>query len=147
MPASCDALLQGLFQGTPAVRRACAGILDHAPHDDRIERALTAAATDPDWKVRKAALHSLSCAECKPDGCLTTDGVGALISGMLHDPDRRVRMVCAGAMMWGQAGHTERIAVAFRQVLAMSANTQMRERAAIYLASFDVPRPERKTRE
>ncbi|HUQ40638.1 MAG TPA: hypothetical protein VM030_10835, partial [Acidimicrobiales bacterium] len=80
MPQSCDALLRGLFQGTPVVRAACAGILDHAPHDERIERALVAATGDPDWRVRTSALHSLSCAPCKPDGCLTTDGVGALIN-------------------------------------------------------------------
>lgn len=140
MPDSVEALLRGLFQGPPLVRDGCAAILDHAPHDARIESALLAASADPDWRVRKSALHSLSCAACKPDGCLTTDGIGALVSSMLGDPDSRVRMMCAGSMMWGQAGRSERVVAAFRHVLATSRNPKMRERAATFLASTELPK-------
>ncbi|MCA1845390.1 MAG: sister chromatid cohesion protein PDS5 [Actinobacteria bacterium] len=147
LPDSVSALLEGLFQGTPVVRAGCAAILDHADHDDRIERALIQALNDPDWRVRKAAVHSLSCADCKPDGCLTTDGIGALINGLLHDPDIRVRKSCAGTMMHGQAGRSDRVTAAFRTVLATSPNKMLRERAATYLVSLEVPRESPATRQ
>jgi HEAT repeat protein len=142
LPRSCDAVLRGLTHGSPPVRAACAAILDHAPHDERVERALLAALEDSHWRVRKAVLHALSCAECKPDGCLTTDGVGALVDRMLNDPDRRVRLMCAGSLMHGQAGREQRITEAFRRVLATSTNVTMRHRAAFYLAALELPRDE-----
>jgi hypothetical protein len=143
LPASCEAVLRGLTHASPAVRASCAAILDHAPHDERVERALLDALDDPHWRVRKAVLHSLSCAECKPDGCLTTDGVGALVDALLNDPDRRVRLMCAGLMMHAQAGREARVTEAFERVLATSTHGTMRERAAFYLAGEQVPRGER----
>jgi HEAT repeat protein len=59
LPGSRDAVIEGLRRGSPVVRRACAGILDHSPHDPLVEQALRAAVEDPDWKVRKAAIHAL----------------------------------------------------------------------------------------
>src|SRR5256885_10639771 len=70
LPDSCDALLDGLRHGPPSVRRWCAVVLDHAPHDERIEQALVEPAADRNKKVRKAGLHALPCARCKPDACL-----------------------------------------------------------------------------
>ena len=147
LPDSCDALVRGLLEGSASVRRSCAGILDHAPHDERVEQALRLAAKDADWRVRKAALHSLSCAPCKPDGCLTADGAPILAKAMLEDPDSRVRRMCSGAMMWGQTGHSESVTDAFRFVLDNSVSRVMRERAATYLASLDVPRDSSRYRE
>jgi HEAT repeat protein len=140
LPESCEALIEGLEDGPPSVRRWCAVVLDHAPHDTRIEQALQRAATDRNRKVRRAALHALACAHCKPDGCLTTDGIGFLVRGLLHDHSLAVRRTCAGALMWGQAGREERIVDAFRQVLATDADQVLRERAATFLASLEVPR-------
>ncbi|HUQ40788.1 MAG TPA: hypothetical protein VM030_11605, partial [Acidimicrobiales bacterium] len=59
---------------------------------------------------------------------------------MLADPDTRVRMRCAGGMMWGQAGRSKQVTEAFRHVLATSTNRKMRQRAATYLASTEIPR-------
>lgn len=143
LPESCDALLDGLRDGPPSVRRWCAGVLDHAPHDERIEAALVEAARDRNKKVRKAALHALSCARCKPDGCLTTDGVGALLDAMLHDRSSTVRRSSAGALMWGQHGDTEAVRTAFRQILASETDTELRKRAAWSLARQEVPRGDR----
>lgn len=140
LPDAIDQLLHGLFVGTPLIRSGCAAVLDHAPQHERIVRALVQATGDPDWKVRKGALHSLSCGHCKPDGCLPPMAIGTLVHGMLRDPDARVRMFCAGVMMWGQAGRSDDITAAFRTVLATSPNRKLRERAATYLASHDVPR-------
>lgn len=140
LPEAIDELLAGLFAGTPLIRSGCAAVLDHAPQDDRIVRALVQATGDPDWRVRKGALHSLSCGHCKPDGCMPAMAIDTLVRGMLHDSDARVRMFCAGVMMWGQAGTSPEITEAFRTVLDTSPNRTLRERAAIYLASLDVPR-------
>lgn len=140
LPESCDALLDGLRSGPPSVRRWCAVVLDHAPHDLRIEDALRRAAADRNRKVRRAALHALSCANCKPDGCLTTDGIGFLLEALLYDQSLAVRRTCAGNLMWGQAGRGERIVAAFRQVLDTDTDETLRERAAIFLASCAFPR-------
>ena len=143
LPGSVDALLEGLKSGPPSVRRWCALVLDHAPHDARIEEALRAATKDRTRKVRRAALHALACAPCKPDGCLTTDGVGFLVDGLLNDRSLRVRRGCAGELMWGQAGRSDRISAAFRAILKTDADPVLRERAAIFLAWSEVPRSDR----
>jgi HEAT repeat protein len=143
LPDSCDALLDGLRNGPPSVRRWCAVVLDHAPHDDQIEQALVEAASDPNKKVRKAALHALSCARCKPDGCLTSDGVGTLIEAMLHDRSYGVRRNAAGSLMWGQHGDSERVTSAFQDVLNRDTDSELRKRAAWALARNEVPRGDR----
>ena len=143
LPESCDALLAGLKEGPPSVRRWCAVVLDHAPHDERIEEALREASKDRNRKVRRAALHALACAHCKPDGCLTTDGVGFLVDGLLSDRSLAVRRTCAGNLMWGQNGRTDRITNAFRQVLATDTDEVLRKRAAVYLAWCELPRDDR----
>jgi hypothetical protein len=121
--------------------------LDHAPHDERIEHALVEAASDRNKKVRKAALHALSCARCKPDGCLTTDGVGTLVDAMLHDRSYGVRRNAAGALMWGQHGETETVTKAFRAVLKSETDAELRKRAAWALARQEVPRGDRPFKE
>lgn len=140
LPDSCEALLQGLETGVPSVRRWFAVVLDHAPHDTRIEAALMKASTDRNRKVRRAALHALACAHCKPDGCLTTDGIGIMVDGLLHDRSLAVRRTCAGNMMYGQAGRSERILNAFRHVLANDSDDTLRKRAATYVAFEEVHR-------
>jgi len=143
LPDSCDALLDGLRHGPPSVRRWCAVVLDHAPHDERIEQALVEAASHRNKKVRKAALHALSCARCKPDGCLTTDGVGTLLEAMLQDRSYGVRRSSAGALMWGQHGDTETVTSAFRAVLDRETDGELRKRAAWAVARHEVPRGDR----
>jgi len=143
LPESCDALLAGLTDGPPSVRRWCAVVLDHAPHDSRIEEALRRATKDRNRKVRRAALHALACAHCKPDGCLTTDGVGFLVDGLENDRSLAVRRTCAGSLMWGQAGRSDRVVDAFQHVLATASDKVLRERAAIFLASGELPRGDR----
>jgi hypothetical protein len=59
---------------------------------------------------------------------------------MLHDRHGGVRRACAGVLMWGQHGTDSRVTEAFRTVLATETNRVMRERAATFLASLDVPR-------
>src|SRR5436305_1404975 len=125
LPDSRAALLDGLRHGPPSVRRWCAVVLDHATHDEGIEQALNEAVGDRNKKVRKAALHALSCARCKPDGCLTTDGVGTLVEAMLHDSSYGVRRNAAGQLMWRQQGDTDAVTSAFRDILAGHADGEL----------------------
>lgn len=147
LPGSTDALLEGLRNGAPSVRRWSAIVLDHAPHNDRIEEALRKATADRNRKVRKAAIHALACATCKPDGCLTSDGVGHLVDALLRDRSATVRRTCAGNLMFGQHGRDERVTAAFRQLLDHDADPVLRQRAAMFFAFVDVPRGELSHRE
>ena len=128
-------------------RLAASRALDDVPQSPEVERALRdTAITDPDAMVRKWSLHALICEHCKPDGVCSVDTVGTLVHALLHDRSVKVRKFAAGNLMWHQSGDP-RIADAFGSVLAASPNRVLRERAAIYLASQDVPRGERTHRE
>jgi hypothetical protein len=140
LPASREALLTGLLDDAPMVRAGCAAALDHADQDDVVEQALRQAGADDDARVRRMALHALSCAPCKPDGCLVEDSVAVLVDALLHDPSIRNRRRVAGELMWGQHGRTPEITAAFARILAEETDQKLRHRAATYLASNELPR-------
>lgn len=140
LPASRHALLEGLLDERPMVRAGCAAALDHADQDDVVEEALRQVTKDRDARVRHMALHALSCAPCKPDGCLVDDSVAILVDALLHDPSIRNRRRVAADMMWGQHGRTPSITAAFAQILAEDTDQKLRHRAATYMASKELPR-------
>ncbi len=144
LPVSRDALLRGMLDEKPMVRAGCAAALDHADQDDIVEEALRLAARDNDARVRNMALHSLSCAPCKPDGCLVEDSVAILVNAMLHDSSIRNRRRVAAELMWGQHGHTPEILAAMQQILAQDTDEKLRHRAATYIASSENPRTDRR---
>ena len=142
-----DELLVQLRHPLPSERLAAARALDDVPQTPEVERALRdAATTDPDAMVRKWSLHALICEHCKPDGVCSVDVVGTMVHALLHDRSVKVRTFAAGGRMWDRSGD-QRVADAFGTVLATSPNRVLRERAAIFLASQDVPRGERVHRE
>lgn len=140
LPASREALLAGLLSDKPMVRAGCAAALDHSDQDDVVEQALRKAVTDRDGRVRHMAQHALSCAPCKPDGCVVDDSVEILLDGMLHDPSIRNRRRIAADFMWGQHGRTPAITEVFAKILAEDTDQKLRHRAATYLASNELPR-------
>lgn len=144
LPASRDALLGGLLDERPMVRAGCAAALDHADQDDIVEAALRRAGSDNDARVRKQAFHALSCAPCKPDGCLVEDSVTVLVDAMLNDPSIRNRRRIAGELMWGQHGRTAEVTAAFARILAEDSDQKLRHRAATYMASNELPREGRR---
>jgi HEAT repeat protein len=144
---SVDELLVRLRDPDPRLRRLAAAALDDVLATPEIEQALRDAARDPDAKVRKTALHSLSCVHCKPDGCLAPAAIDIIIDALLHDRSVRVRRWAAGVTMWGQAGRSERMVAAHREVLATSDDRVLRERAATFLASCEIPKGDRPHRE
>jgi len=123
------------------VRAAAAAVLDHAEQDEGVEQALRSATGDPDARVRDAAFHSLSCAHCKPDGCVAGESIDVLVHGLLHDPSVRVRRKIAGDLMWQQHGTSPSVVAAFRRLLHDD-DRVLCERAATFLASVEVPRSE-----
>lgn len=62
------ALRAGMHHDDPAVRLACAGLLDRLADDASVED-LVAALDDPDVAVVRRALHALACDECKEGEC------------------------------------------------------------------------------
>jgi hypothetical protein len=91
-----DGLLLGLENSKPKVRADCAGALDHFA-DERCAEPLTRLLSDPVPKVRRMALHSLSCDACKPVPLeVTGDLVARLIEMTLHDSSIRVRRAALG---------------------------------------------------
>ncbi len=142
LPAVREAMLGAMTSPDWKVRASATAVLDHAEQDAVVEQALRDASRDPDARVRDSAFHSLSCGHCKPDGCLADDSVDVLVDGLLHDPSVRVRRKIAGGMMWGQQGRRPPIVEAFREILATDTDLVLRDRAATFLATGDVPRDE-----
>lgn len=83
------AVLRGLTHESWRVRRSCALLLDDLSFTDETVAALLERLDDEHPKVRKAALHTLTCAHCKPDGCALD--LRPLLERMASDPDRLVR--------------------------------------------------------
>jgi HEAT repeats len=135
------ALREGLSHPDAVVRFWCCRILDHHPGDPLTQARLVAALSDPNRKVRHAALHTLVCAACKPDGCAwrQIDVVGLLVSALRTDPSLRVRRFAAGSLMHGRPSD-RRTRRAFGRVLRDETDPVLRERAAFALAADDLHR-------
>ncbi|MBV9848194.1 MAG: HEAT repeat domain-containing protein [Armatimonadetes bacterium] len=98
----------------PKVRRLCADLMDHHG-DDRCVETLRQALHDPVPRVRRQAVHSLSCQRCKT--CALTVGVVPVLTDVaLTDENMWVRReaVCALAFQPRDA----RAAAALRVLLA-----------------------------
>lgn len=80
------------------VRRHGCRLLDDLAITEASLAALTACLDDPHPKVRRAALHSLSCERCKPDGCVLD--VRPLFERMAGDPNAKVRSTVIGTLSW-----------------------------------------------
>lgn len=81
------------------VRRGCCLLLDDLAFTDESFAALEERLSDPDARVRRAAVHSLSCGHCKPEGC--TVEVRPVFERALRDPSRRVRQMVVGPLGYG----------------------------------------------
>jgi HEAT repeat protein len=86
-----DGLLEGLKHTKPRVRYNCAIALDHLA-DERCTKPLFDLLHNPVARVRRAAVHSLSCDACKVAPLLERDGLTEkLIEIALTDSNIRVR--------------------------------------------------------
>ena len=93
-----DGLLEGLQHTHPRVRYNCATALDHLA-DERCTKPLRQLLNDPVPRVRRAALHSLSCDACKVSPLPNRDELTEkLIEMALKDSSIRVRRVAADSL-------------------------------------------------
>jgi hypothetical protein len=83
------------------IRRGCCQLLDDLAFATESLAALERCLDDPEPLVRRAALHSLSCQHCKPEGCEVDSR--SVFERMATDPSRKVRkMVVTG--LWVRDG-------------------------------------------
>lgn len=88
----------GTRHENPRVRRRSCQLLDDLPLTPDTVDALEGCAEDPDPDVRRAALHSLACAHCKPDGvCLDQR---AIAERAASDRSAKVRRGVAMGLSW-----------------------------------------------
>ena len=123
-------LVAGLERPEWRVRRSCCRLLDDLDFTPESLAALQRALDDPDPRVRRSALHTLSCRHCKPSGCALE--IQPLFERMARDPSRRVRDAVLYPLGWQRHGPW-----AERLVEYMAANDpseQLREHARRILA-------------
>ena len=124
------ALVAGLESPAWRVRRSCCRLLDDVDFTPESLRALQAALDDPDPRVRRSALHTLSCQHCKPSGCALE--IGPLFERMARDPSRRVRDAVLYPLGWQRHGPWAERLVAY--MAANDPSQQLREHAHRILA-------------
>lgn len=94
-----DGLLSGLESSHSRVRYLCADALDHLA-DERCAAPLERLLTDPVPRVRRAALHALSCDACKLAPLpKATNLFGTLMELSKSDPNARVRNAALEALV------------------------------------------------
>ena len=134
-----DALIEGLRHANPRVRYECAHAMDHLA-DDRCVEPLRRVLDDPVPRVRRVALHSLSCDACKLVPLHRDDDlVAVLIERALSDPSINVRR----AATYGLGDHCsdERAVAALHTLLARETDRAIRRNAAWALRRQRVPSP------
>jgi HEAT repeat protein len=130
--AGIAAAIWGLSHPNVRVRRGCAGFMDHHGTDACFEPLRQVALYDPAPSVRRTAVHSATCQECKP--CpLTGDLVGLLMEVALRDPNRRVRLHA----LWGLHHPQDARAVAALESILHEADPQLQLDAYYALVSQD----------
>ncbi len=96
--ALVDGLIEGLVNENARVRYECANVLDHLA-DERCAEPLTRLLNDPVPRVRRAALHSLSCDACKITPLTpSVDLVARLIQVAFQDDNLRVRRTAVDSL-------------------------------------------------
>ncbi len=103
-PEAKAALIQGLQHGNAKVRWWCLQLMDHLA-DESFIPAILPLLDDPVGKVRRHAVHALTCDVCKPDRCglaLSTSVRTRIAEVARVDVDERVREEArVGLAQWG----------------------------------------------
>ncbi len=88
-PERRAAAIEGLRHENWRVRRTCAQLLDRVDLTPESVAALTRALDDEHPQVRRKAVHTLTCENCKPDGCAVD--VRPVFERAIRDPSSLVR--------------------------------------------------------
>lgn len=127
-----EAAIRGLRHPNPVVRRYAADLMDHFGNDMCVPPLLELL-NDPVPKVRRQAVHSLSCQRCKATP-LSIDYTDILIDKMLNDPNQRVRSEAAFGLYMLPLPAKPSVIAAFEQGLAQcEANPQRTKPYQIYV--------------
>lgn len=130
--AGIAAAIWGLSHPNVRVRRGCAGFMDHHGTDACFAPLRQVALHDPAPSVRRMAVHSATCQECKQ--CpLTGDLVGLLVQVALSDTNRRVRLHA----LWGLHRPQDPRAVAALKSILEEADPELQIAAYHALVSQD----------
>jgi hypothetical protein len=97
--------------------------------------ALRRALDDPDPRVRRSALHTLSCQHCKPSGCALE--VQPLFERMARDPSRRVRAAVLNPLGWQRHGSWAERLVEYMAVNDPSEKLRDHARAILARKAFE----------
>jgi HEAT repeat protein len=88
-PERRAAALEGLQHESWRARRTCAQLLDRVDLTPESVTALTRALDDEHPQVRRKAVHTLTCENCKPNGCVVD--VRPVFERAIGDPSSLVR--------------------------------------------------------
>jgi HEAT repeat protein len=138
--ALVDALLAGLDHPDSRVRYNCAHALDHLA-DERCLAPLRRLANDPVPRVRRMALHVLSCEPCKPAPLSLPAGddlVALLVERALADPSINVRRHATAGL--GGYCHDRRAIAALQTLLARETDPALLRNARWALPRQGTPR-------
>lgn len=94
----------------PRIRGTCLGLLDHLAGEDSVPVYL-AALRDPVPKVRRSALHALTCEACKAEA-LCADVVPEVARLAANEPSDTVRAQAVNALLARQSDQRARKALA-----------------------------------
>lgn len=120
------------------MRRVCASLLDHLADPTAAEPLARVLKHDPIEAVRRNALHSLSCHDCKSVP-LGVDVIGSLVDAALSDRSLAVRRRAVQYLV-GQTPDS-RAADAMQVILDADTDPILLRRAQIALGWHDHPAP------
>ena len=116
----------GTRHADPKVRRRSCQLLDDLSLTPDAVEALEACAADPEPRVRGAALHTLGCEHCKPDGLCLDQRM--IIERAANDRSAKVRRGVAMVLSWNPA-HSDDWAVAMATQLVSDPSSEVRRYA------------------
>lgn len=119
------------------IRRACCRLLDDLDFTPETLAALERCLDDPEPRVRRAAIHSLTCQRCKPDGCVVD--VRRIVERAIHDANAEVRKLAISGLTYEWPDAEWRIDV-LRRVAESDRSEQMRALAHSGLANIEMMR-------
>lgn len=135
--AGMEAVLKGLEHSAWKVRRTCADFLDHWG-DQRCIEPLTRLLHDPKENVRRLALHSLLCQQCK-ECPLEGDFAVPVMECALNDKSLRVRRIAVGAL--GSLPSNGRIQETLQTIVKQEADSVLVARARHSIHQQQVHQP------
>ncbi len=123
-----QALMRGLDHKNPNVRFLCVQLMDHLG-DDRIIEPVRQMLHDWAPRVRKQALHALTCEQCKSTPLCALPGpvVEDFIDLALHDANLNVRMAAIAAL--GTLPGNPQASQSLQAILATEAEPKLRQAA------------------